>query len=198
MAKSTVQVYNLALGWLGGHQLPSAEAAWQDDSALGRLCLAGFPEVLRQAHESHEWSFAAKTQELSEKPGRGRDGCERRFALPSDCLRPIRLEAGALPARLGPHFIIEGRDLLTNQDAPRLVYTALIEDPAMWPPAFTLALSWGLAAFLATANNNDARMQQHCFQNYQIALAEAWANDLQMQNPRPEPSAWAAARHGGL
>lgn len=195
MADSVVQIYNMALGWLGGHQLPSVEAAW-DDSDIGKLCQAYYPQVLREALEAHEWSFAARSQDLGRKPQSGREDYPIRYGLPADYLRAIRLEGGNHFDL--PHFIIEGEDLLTGVEPARLVYIALLNDPKKFPAAFTTALSYGLASFLATANVNDMQKQNVCQQKYMTMLEEAWARDLQSQKPMMKPSAWAVARHGGL
>lgn len=197
MADSTVSVYNMALGWLGGDQLPTSEAAWDDSDPIGRLCKNLFPEVLRQCLEAHEWSFAAKSETLARKPEAAREGWMYRCALPSDCLRPLRLEGCGLPLT-GPAFIIEGIDILCNVDPARMLYIGHVQDPKRWPPTFTSALSWGLASILATANNNDQRVQQNCLQRHQMALEEAWALDQQTQNEPPQPSAWAQARYGSF
>ena len=194
MADSVVQIYNMALGWLGGHQLPSVEAAWEDDEA-GRLCQTYYPQILREALEAHDWSFAASSQDLGRKPGYGREDYSIRYGLPSDYLRAIRLEGGNHYDQ--PHFIIEGEHLLTDAAPARLIYIALVDDPKKLPPAFVTAVSYGLASFLATGANNDQQAQNNCQQKYLTMLEEAWARDLGSQKPKRKPSAWASARHGG-
>ncbi|MDR2946434.1 MAG: hypothetical protein LBV79_06790 [Candidatus Adiutrix sp.] len=195
MATSVVWLYNMALGWLGGHQLPSVQAAWEN-STIGELCQAYYPQLLLESLEAKNWSFATKSQDLSLKPGPGREGYRLRYGLPSDYLRAVRLEGGGLPG--GPSFIIEGDDLLTNAEPARLVFVFRLEDPKRFPPAFTSALAYGLAAFLAPANANDQRDKADCQQKYVITLEEAWARDRQAQRPAPRPSAWQTARHGGF
>ena len=183
MAKlnSTVGLFNQALALLGGEQLSSVEAPWED-STLGRLCLNNFPPVLDLALNAHDWSFALCRVTLAEKaPGR--------YALPSDCLRPVRVIGGR-------PFVLEGFDLLTPAAPAELLYVRRVEDPALWPPNFRTALAWGLAAVLAPARNNDIQKQQLCLQQYQLNLSEAMARDNNSQKPEDPPSEWVLARNG--
>ena len=192
MAGSKVEVFNLALALLGGHQLLSFEAPWEDDN-LGRLCDACFPQILREALEAHEWSFAQNSQDLARLDEPGRDGYDYRFKLPADCIRPVRVVDGSVD---GPDYIIEGGHLLTTAPSARLLYVVDLDDPKRWPPSFTTALAWGVAAVLAMANNNDTDKQQVCIQNFKNFIEQAWARDLQQQNPAKITSAWSSARHG--
>jgi len=181
MNPSTLGVLNLALAFLGGEQLSSVQAPWED-SALGRLCAGNFGMVLDEALESHPWSFTRSRKVLAR---RGRFA----YALPADCLRPVGL-AGGWP------YVLEGRELLTEADPAELHYIRRVEDPGLWPPAFRIALAWGLAAVLATARVNDPQKQQLCLQRYHLALSEAMARDNQGQCPWTQQSLWAEERHG--
>ncbi len=190
--RSTVAVFNLALAWLGGEQLSSVESDWEE-SALGRLCRNNFPQVLDMALTAHDWGFALKRAVLARKEDAAPHPLySRRYALPADCLRASELmdEPG------GGRFVVEGRDLLTDAAPARLLYVARSEDPASWPPEFVTALSWGLAGVLASARLNDTRKQEYCLQNYERAMAEAIARDLNQQRPVKVSSAWLAARFG--
>ena len=184
---STMGVCNLALAFLGGEQLASVEAPWED-SALGVLCLNHFPGVLDLALEAHDWSFARARVVLAEKEEpRPRPGYGRRYGLPADCLRPVGLGGG------GP-FILEGRDLLTDESPVELLYIRRVDDPRAWPPAFRTAVAWGLASVLATARLNDIRKRDLCQQQFNLFLSEAMARDNNMQEPVRELSPWELAR----
>ena len=186
---STVGIFNRALALLGGEQLSTVEGPWEK-SALGILCVNNFPGVLDMALEAHDWSFARAREDLAEKPEtRPRRNYSRRYALPSACLRPLEL-TGGWP------FILEGSDLLTDAAPAELHYIQRVEDPRVWPPAFQTALAWGLAAVLAAAKTNDPRIQQACFERYNVTLLEAMARDNNMQQPADEPTEWERARFG--
>ena len=187
---STVGIFNRALALLGGEQLSTVEGPWEK-STLGILCVNNFPGVLDTALEAHDWSFARGRELLAEVAGATADfagAClRRRYRLPADCLRPIKL-TGGWP------YVLEGRDLLTDAAPAELRFIRRVEDPGVWPPAFQTALAWGLAAVLAAAKSNDSRMQQACLERYNTALCEAMARDNNMQQPVQERSEWERAR----
>ena len=187
MTSSTIGVFNLALAFLGGEQLSNIQAPWED-SALGRLCLNLWPFVLDEALSAHPWSFALARAALAEKPEPTAEaGYPFRYALPADCLRPVGLA--------GP-YVLEGRDLLSAAPRAELLYVRRVDDPALWPPAFKVALAWGLAVVLASARLNDSPKQKHCLERYNLALREAMARDNNMRPPVPKASPWELARGG--
>lgn len=192
-SQTTVAIWNMALARLGGEQLPSVEAPWENDT-LGVLCKNNYPAVLDEALASYDWSFATRREYLAEKTDALPHSVYRfRYGLPADCLRPIAVDGGYGPIC---HYEIEGIDLLTNAAPALLRYVARVEDARLYPPAFAEALAWGLAGIVATANNDDPQTSQRCYQAYQVALAEAQARDRNSQRPRPKPSAWLLARGG--
>ena len=186
---STVSIFNQGLAILGGEQLSSVQAPWED-STLGRLCLNLWPPVLDDALCAHPWSFALARELLAEKEEpRPRPGYPHRYALPADCLRPVGLTGGH-------HFVLEGRNLLTNAAVAELMFVRRVEDPSFFPPAFRQALVWGMGAALATAKNNDPRVRQECLQRSQSYLLEAVARDENSQQPAIETTPWELARFG--
>ena len=191
MARSTVEIFNMALSWLGGEQLSSVESAW-DSSALGVLCKNNFPSVLDEALSSSDWSFATRRCQLALKPvDDSHPDYAYCYGLPTDCLRPIRLISGANTVT---NFCLEGQNLLTNIAPAQLSYVSRCQDPRLWSPIFATALSWGLAAVLATARLNDQGKQQQCLENYQISLAEARARDRNISHPPQPSSLWLQSR----
>lgn len=192
--ESTVKIFNQALARLGGEQLSSVESPWKD-SALGILCHNNYTLVLDTALSAHDWAFALKRQTLARVEDQNpHPEYQYRYKLPSECLRPRCL---TIPGARGQHhYIIEGENLLANVAPAALSFVSRVTDPALFPPAFTTALAWGLAGVLATARINDPQRQQLCQQNYELYLAEAIARDQNAINPRPAGSAWLDARAG--
>ncbi|MDR1490599.1 MAG: hypothetical protein LBS65_09010 [Desulfovibrio sp.] len=188
--QSTVHLFNTALARLGGEQLPQ-NISPQEDNAVGQLCEHLFPQVLDLTLAAHHWSFALRRVALASVPDTQPANDEYRlaFQMPSDCVKPVRLEGA-------PAYVIEGTTIRTNQEKPVLVYVRRVTDPKLWPPSFADALAWGLAGELASARVNDGQKQNWCYQNYKIALADAIVRDLADQNPRRPRSAWQAARYG--
>ena len=196
--QSLVQLFNLALARLGGEQLPQ-HISPQDGNTTGAICRNLFPHVLDLALAAHPWSFALKRAALALLAQGGRPAREDfclRYALPADCVCPVRL-AGTGGLNRSPAYALEGDSLCTNEANAVLLYVFRMNEPRRWPPAFADALAWGLAGELASARLNDPQKQNWCYQNYKIVLAEAMARDRSSGNNRPLPqSPWVQARHG--
>ena len=179
--QTSVGICNVALARVSGHQLERINSI-DDDSTAGTLCRNLLPHVIDVALGQLQWSFAMREAVLAEKRQEstvpdGEYPC--RFALPSDCLYPVRLKSGA--ATMHPAYMIQGRDIVTGFSPAVLVYVARGHDPSGWPPLFADAIAWALAAELATAMVNDVRRHQFCLQNYQTALYQARAAELNSQ-----------------
>ncbi len=200
MAESLVQIYNIALGWLGGHQLSTTSASWED-SREGQLCQVFFPQVRDECLAAYKWSFATRRQELALAPSDSPEAIEpfsHAYALPSDYLKAIGFsQYQGSPQDLAPPYQIEEDKLLTCLTPPaNLIYVARITDPKRYPPKFVLALSYGLAAFLATANANDPKIKQECQKQQYYYLGAARAEELNSQHLTKPSTPWQRARRG--
>lgn len=195
--KSTIQLFNTALGRLGGEQIPYNRSPHEQD-ATGILCENLFPHVLDMVLEAHEWGFATRRVVLAMLPEQQPENPEYvlRYAMPVDCVKPVRVEGYAGVNRT-PAYLIEGSAILTNRRNAELVYIARVEEPRAWPASFADALAWALAGELASARINDSQKQNWCYQNYEVALAKAAARDRAKQNPYRNRSSWLVARGNG-
>lgn len=195
--KSTIQLFNTALGRLGGEQIPYNRSPHEQD-ATGILCENLFPHVLDMVLEAHEWGFATRRVVLAMLPEQHPENPDYvlRYAMPTDCVKPVSIEGYAGVNRT-PAYLIEGNAILTNKRNAELVYIARIEDPRAWPPSFADVLAWALAGELASARINDSQKQNWCYQNYEVALAKAAARDRAKQNPHRKQSPWLVARGNG-
>lgn len=195
--KSTIQLFNTALGRLGGEQIPYNRSP-QEQDATGILCENLFPHVLDMVLEAHEWGFATRRVYLAKLPEQQPENPSYvfRYALPTDCVKPVSLEGYAGVNRT-PAYLIESNAILTNKQNAELVYIARVEEPRAWPPSFADALAWAMAGELASARINDSQKQNWCYQNYEIALAKAAARDRAKQNPHRKQSPWLVARGTG-
>ena len=195
--KSTIQLFNTALGRLGGEQIPYNRSPHEQD-ATGILCENLFPHVLDMVLEAHEWGFATRRVVLAMLPEQQPENPDYvlRYAMPTDCVKPVSIEGYAGVNRT-PAYLIEGNAILTNKRNAELVYIARIEEPRAWPPSFADVLAWALAGELASARINDSQKQNWCYQNYEVALAKAAARDRAKQNPHRKQSPWLVARGNG-
>ena len=195
--KSTIQLFNTALGRLGGEQIPYNRSPHEQD-ATGILCENLFPHVLDMVLEAHEWGFATRRVVLAMLPEQQPENPDYvlRYAMPTDCVKPVSIKGYAGVNRT-PAYLIEGNAILTNKRNAELVYIARIEEPRAWPPSFADVLAWALAGELASARINDSQKQNWCYQNYEVALAKAAARDRAKQNPHRKQSPWLVARGNG-
>ena len=193
--QSTVQLFNTALARLGGEQL-DRRISPQEGDTLGALCENLFPHVLDLTLGAHAWSFAQRRASLALVQSVDDDAAfPYAYALPSDCVRALRLEGfGGL--NRSPAYIIEGDTLRATVSGASLLYVRRITDPRRWPAAFADALAWSMAAELASAKLNDSRKQQWAMQNYELTLERAIARDCAGQNRLRPVSAWQTARFG--
>jgi hypothetical protein len=190
MSSSIVGIYNQALGLLGGNELSSVQAP-EEESNEARLCNLFYPGVKRLALESHVWSFALKTETLS-LLGEGGADYALRYALPADCLLPVKL--AGFGAEESPPFRIVGRELHASVGQASLEYIRDVEDAAVFPQYFTEALVYGLAAQLAIAHRNDQRLQQNLYAGMQLRLGEAKARDAARNNFIRPRGSWLRSR----
>lgn len=75
-------------------------------------------------------------------------GWDYLYALPGNCLRVLEVNDSEVGDVISDEFIIEGRDILTNADEVRLVYTKQISDNLFYDPLFAEALALKLAITL--------------------------------------------------
>lgn len=198
---SLIHLFNTALGRLGGEQLPLNRSPLEDD-ATGTLCANLFPHILDTVLSAHIWSFAKKRVRLALLAGTEPANPDYlfRYALPSDCVKPVCVTAPQGDAGIhngknrSPAYVIESGALLCNVEDAEFLYVARVKDPKQWPAAFADVLAWALAGELCTARINDTGKQQWCYQNHETAMAKACAQDRAFQNPQRPCSAWTLAR----
>lgn len=212
--KSIVDVYNTALGRLGGNQLERMNTP-DEEGTVAALCRTFYPHVLDMALAHSEWAFARQAVALALKADESPNpDYPYRYKLPTDCIRPIKIttlgqgQGGASwggdcdgYGGYGSHeqgfdypYIIDGLDVLTTVSPAVLTYVRRVVDPVSWPPLFADAVAYGLAAELATAYVNDTRRQQMFEELMQRKLGEASAVELNSQNRKRKPSPWILSR----
>lgn len=168
-------IANMALAVLDEAPIDSIE----DDNRAARLCKLHF-ELTREAELSrHAWAFAVKTAEIPGVDTGSEEGTLNwSYALPSDCLRVLRLTWD--DERFGIPISWEQRDglLFSDQASPRKIrYIANLTDPDDWSALFTEVLVAALAIKMAHAITHKANMVQIAQQAYERALSGAMRVD---------------------
>jgi hypothetical protein len=161
MADET-SICNLALAKLA---IPPIMAL-TDDSAQAHFCSRFYNETRDEVLASHRWNFAMRRGQLvklAEAPA-----FEWLFAyqLPVDCLRVVQLN-GYEQTQRESEFTIEGRTLLTNDDAARIRYISRVEDGMLYPPLFVDALATKLAAKLSGPLTGSRSMPSELIKEYE-------------------------------
>lgn len=105
--------------------------------------------------------------------------------LRSDQRIPFRVERGDQG----------GKVILCDYDSPELIYVGTVDDPNELPPLVVNALGWALAEEFAYAIQKEPQLGRVCKAEYEAALAEAYAAELNgMREDREPDSLILAAR----
>ena len=158
---SVVQICNMALSHIGSEAGVSAISP-PDGSVEADLCATFYDQSRAELIESGTWSFTLKRAALPATTGTS-DNWAYTYTKPSDCLRAVRIlkASSALTVftqdeyqlhaddRDSAQFDVEGAVIYSNEPDAVLVYVQDITDTTKFPPAFTSALSFLLAGYLA-------------------------------------------------
>lgn len=165
---SIVDICNTALAHLGSDAVISAIDP-PDGSTEAGYCKRFYPIARRRLIESFAWPFATKRVLLAEVTNDS-DVWAYAYAVPADCLRPIRiLTAGHLRSILeeltnhsdgairttlydeeaSAPYQREGDVLYTHEAEAVLLYLRDVTDPTKFSPSFELTMGYELASLLA-------------------------------------------------
>lgn len=189
-----VEICNVALGRVG---VTAYINSLTEDTAEARACKVSYPQARDALLEACPWPWATSRARLARLAPSSADGSRQGFAhvyaVPSECLKPLRIYPGQRNLRADQQipFRIEhrasGRILLTDHAEPELEYTAAITDPNLFPPLFREALAWRLARDLAMALAVHERIGARAEQMAQQSLFDAAASAASQHQPDPEP-----------
>jgi len=130
---SAVDISNAALNTLGATNITSLT----EDSKAGRLINQRYELVRDAVFRSHNWNSLIKRANLAQNTVSPAFGYANQYTLPPDCLRVLEFSNGTLMYPQdnmtsntgGPVYVIEGRELLTDEATVLIKYIARIEDP---------------------------------------------------------------------
>lgn len=191
-----IGICNLALNQLKSRNILSFEENTEEAYQCRRLYNPAREFVLRQ----QPWSFARRVAPLA-LTGYTNPLWRYFYAFPTDCLLVRRLFSADCPARETPYPV--GRetsrafDVFSASEAERVIganiaaawldYTCDVKNADVFPPDFTAALYYYLAAELAMALSADANLKQLNFQLMQNALAAAAKHNQNESKDRFRP-----------
>lgn len=145
-----VDIANMALSRLGTR---ATIADLSESSTEARVVGVWYAATRDALLRARNWNFARVRRTLS-LSGAAPAGWRFSYALPSDCLRLLALEAGhatqALPA-IAFEIVSDGasRFVLTDADDAVGLYTQRVTDPGRMDPGFVAAFVDQLAAHIA-------------------------------------------------
>ncbi len=203
MASSKIDICNLALSHIGD---VSNVTDLNEQSAQSDHCKRYYPIALNLLLEQHEWSFATRRKAgalLSEPPASQWQYC---YQVPADAVKVFAvLPEGGLDRESVPFTMesLDSGDRIIFCDWPNVTlrYVALIDNPTVYTPQFSVTLSWLLASYLAgpiLKGDAGRSAAQTCNQVYLGNLAQAKASDAnQQQIAETYVPQGIRARHGG-
>ena len=167
---SVVNICNSALNLIGA----STISALTEDTKNARLCNQRYEPVRNRVFRSHNWNCLIKRVELAQNSTAPVMEYSYAYALPSDCLRVLRIFNGTTNSiESDLEYKIEGKNVITNQTTVYLVYTSLDTDPNNYDAYLREAISHQLGADLAYAITNNATLAKNLMARADDRLREA-------------------------
>jgi hypothetical protein len=140
-----IQICNLALARLGDSRI----TALTDATAQAQYCTLFYTQTVEELQTEFDWQFCRKLASLTAHVTAPAFGYARRFAVPSDFLRLIRLNGIDEDENFSKWEIVDGF-IHTDLAAPaQIEYIAHVTDAAKFPAVFVEILSAKLATNLA-------------------------------------------------
>ena len=130
---SAVDISNSALNTLGASNITSLT----EDSKAGRLINQRYSDVRDAVFRSHNWNSLIRRANLARNSVAPAFGYLHQYPLPTDCLRVLEFSNGTLTYPKdnmtdnsgGPVYVVEGRELLTDEETVFIKYISRVEDP---------------------------------------------------------------------
>lgn len=192
MASSKTQIWNMALSHLGvGKEVASATERSEEANACARFYDNRLLEVL----SAGPWSFATKivaAELIEEEPNDEWSYCYR---YPVDCVTLNRVLSGIRNDHRQSRIPFmkagesSGTIFFCDLESAEIEYVYLHTNPQFYPPKFTKALSYGLAADIAPriTGMDNWKLKIELERLYEEALTEALKSNGNEYQPDDEP-----------
>lgn len=191
MSSSEVSIVNRALSYMGASSITSLD----DDADRAAKMKAGLPFARDAVLRQYPWNCATRRAVLPALAEAPAYEFARAFQLPVDCLRVIALDGDV---QYGVRWRVEGRQLLTDADAPlKLRYVARVPDVATLDSMLADAIAARLAADLAYSITQNAGVAENMTRLAEARLAEARRIDSieASQDEQITADLWTLARY---
>lgn len=167
MSITEVSVCNSALIKVGADRISSLT----QDTKSAIVCNTLFHNVRDDVLRAHPWNFAIKRTELNQSADVPIFEYDFIYELPSDCLRVLNLQRDDMD------WVVEGKQILTNEDEVQIRYIYRNDDPASWDSIFAETFAWRLACELSYNLTQSSALFAQCAAAYKAKLSEARSID---------------------
>lgn len=183
---TVAEVVNAALSYIGSRLFITDIG---EDSEQAIVAKVHYDRCTAMVLGERWWNFAEASATLARLNITAPGGFSFAYQLPADLL-PGKQRYIYPGARLGltrPGDAVpfamrwiagSGQVLLTDHEAPELVYTRKVTELVYWPEKAADAIAWALAPRLALGINVDLRKGMNFAQEYERCLGEAMAEDM--------------------
>lgn len=188
-----------------------------EKTAAARACKVVYADTRDLLLRRFAWPWATKHVALALLEGVTRPGWTYAYALPTDCLKPQFLYAGARPGasfyptacnpaypevtyypptalsvRPIPYRIEladdgAGQILLTDQEQPNLAYTAQVKVVRAFPTDFARALACQVGSDVARSLTKDTALAEKLASDAELLVQRAWSDAMNSQQADPQP-----------
>lgn len=177
MASNETEVGNSALAKLGSSPVLNFDA----ENEKARALKARFAPIRDSLLRAYSWTFALRRARLTADATAPVFGYARSFTMPADSLRLHEVAGSYVPTGGnlvqtdgGPSFMIEGRLILTDLEAPLDIrYVTRDAPPPEWDALFDEALACKLAFELCEKITQSSGKKESALRDLGIAIAEA-------------------------
>lgn len=166
----SVEIVNIALARLGESPIQSLD----EGTVPANMAKIFYDPSRRATLRDFNWNFALKTARLA-KLAQAPVDFRYAYALPSDCIRAVRLRSGGIPDFEGPglRFVVQCGEVLSDEDPALLEYIYDCTDPGKFDDKFIEAFSYKLASELAMPIKGSAEMTERYNREYQLRVTQA-------------------------
>lgn len=186
-----VTICNMALSHLLiSRQIESLTEGTQEADT----CTLWYTRIRNQVLRDYPWDFAERYAALaliSEEPN---TEWLYSYRVPTDFMGARRIaiagsrdRTASIPFKVGSDAA--GGTIFTDEPDATLVYTARIENPALFPEDFIQAVSLRLAYDIAKPISASLTLATQAMADYRSAVGQAQANSQNEQQPDDEPEA---------
>jgi hypothetical protein len=176
MGISVVKICNLALSKLGDDSITDLT----DDSKPARACNLVYDHTRDTVLGDFPWNSIMRRARLAQLAATPEFGYQYKYQLPTNpyCLKVWYVSAdGHNDDTDRVDWVIEGRELLTDETVIYISYSAQIADVAQYTPLLVEAIACHLAADLCEPLVKSGPLKQALMGEYNYALGKAQTSD---------------------